>query len=134
MILERRNAMKKGAAIFSILIGLMMLGTWSFLLLLNKFPQVKTLPLETSYLLAAEFLTSAALITGGYGILSHRKWAVPLLLVALGELIYCTIRFAGELGQGGSAAGLAFFTSVGILGIVFSVYLVIFTSRLRQLS
>lgn len=126
--------MKKGAAIFSILMGLMMLGTWSFLLLLNQFPQVRSLPLETGYLLVAEFLTSAALIAAGYGILSNRKWGMPLVLVALGELIYCTIRFAGELGQGGSAAGLVFFTSVGAFGIAFAVYLVISASRQRQLS
>jgi hypothetical protein len=126
--------MKKGAAVFSILMGLMMLGTWSYLFLLDQFPQVHTLPIETGYLLAAEFLTSAALIAAGYGILSNRKWAMPLILVALGELIYCTIRFAGELGQGGSAAGLAFFTSVSSIGIVFTVYLIIFTSRQEQIS
>ncbi len=124
--------MRKGAAFFSILMGLMMLGTWTYLFLSNQFPQARTLPLETGYLLAAEILTSAALIAAGYGILTNRKWAMPLILVALGELIYCTIRFAGELGQGGSTAGLAFFTSVGTMGIIFAVYLIISTSRQRQ--
>ncbi len=126
--------MKKGAAIFSILMGLMMLGTWSYLFLSNQYPQASTFPLETGYLLTAEFLTSAALIAAGYGILTNRKWAMPLILVALGELIYCTIRFAGELGQGGSAAGLGFFTAVAAFGIVFVVYLVASTSRQGQLS
>lgn len=126
--------MKKGAAIFSILMGLMMLGTWSYLFLSNQYPQASTVPLETGYLLTAEFLTSAALIVAGYGILSHRKWATPLILVALGELIYCTIRFAGELGQGGSAAGLAFFTLVAACGIAFAVLLVVSTSRQTQVS
>jgi len=120
--------MRKGAAIFSILMGLMMLGTWGFLFLTNNYPQAKTLPLESGYLLLAEFLTASALIMGGYGILSHRKWGRPLSLVALGELIYCTVRFAGELGQEGSGAGLAFFTSVAVFGIAFAVYLVIFDS------
>jgi hypothetical protein len=126
--------MKKAAAIFSILMGLMMLGTWSFLFLTDQFPQARTLPIETGYLLVAEFLTSAALIAAGYGFLSGRKWGMPLILVALGELIYCTIRFAGELGQGGSSAGLVFFTTVGAFGILFAIYLVLSTSRLRQLS
>ncbi len=126
--------MKKGAALFSILMGLMMLGTWSFLFLSNQYPQARTFPLETGYLLTAEILTSTTLITAGYAVLSDRKWAMPLLLVALGELIYCTIRFAGELGQGGSAAGLAFFTSVAAFGILFAVYLVISTSRQNRIS
>lgn len=120
--------MKKAAAIFSILIGLMMFGTWSFLFLFSGYPQAVTLPVETGYLLVAEFFTAAALVAGGYGILSHRRWAFPLILVALGELIYCAIRFAGELGQGGSLAGLTFFTLVGALSIGFAVYLVASTN------
>ncbi len=126
--------MKKGAAIFSILMGVMMLGTWSYLFLSDQFPQAQTLPIETGYLLAAEFLTSVALILAGYGILARRNWALPLILVALGELIYCTIRFAGELGQGGSLPGLGFFTLVGALGIVFAASLIISIGRQRQIS
>jgi hypothetical protein len=116
--------MKKIVAIFSILMGLMMFATWSYLFLFKGYPQARTLPIETSYLLVAEFLTATALVVAGYGILSDRKWAMPLTLVALGELIYCTIRFAGELGQAGSLAGLAFFSSVGALGLIFTIYLV----------
>jgi hypothetical protein len=126
--------MKKAAAIFSILMGSMMFGTWSFLFLFNRYPQEKIFTIETGYLLVAEFLTSAALVLGGYGVLSQRKWAMPLLLIALGELIYCTIRFAGELGQAGSLAGLTFFTIVGTFGIVFSVYLVTSISGQKTIS
>ncbi len=126
--------MKKGAAIFAILMGLMMGGTWGYLFLSNNYPAAATAPLETGYLLVAEFLTSATLIVGGYGMLSGRRWGLPLILVALGELVYCTVRFAGELGQGGSVPGLAFFTAVAAFGILFAIYLVISTSRQRQTS
>ena len=117
--------MKKAAAIFSILMGVMMFGTWAFLFLFNQFPEIRTLPLESGYLLVAEFLTAAALIIAGYGVLTRRQWASALMLVALGELIYCTIRFAGELGQSGSLAGLGFFTAVAVGGLIFASYLVI---------
>jgi len=116
--------MKKAVAIFCILMGLMMFGTWIFLFLFTGYPAVKTVPVETGYLLVAEFLTAAALVAAGYGMLSHRQWAMPLILVGLGELIYCTVRFAGELGQAGSPLGLVFFTTVGAFGIVCAVYLV----------
>lgn len=106
------------------LMGLMMFGTWIFLFVFTGYPAVKTVPVETGYLLVAEFLTAAALVAAGYGILSQQKWAMPLILVALGELIYCTIRFAGELGQAGSPLGLVFFTIVGAFGIFFAVYFV----------
>jgi hypothetical protein len=123
---------EKSAAVFSILMGLMT-GTW-ILFLLDRFPQARTSPIETAYLLVAEFLASTALIVAGYGIFSHRNWGMPLILVALGELIYCTIRFAGELGQGGSVAGLAFFTSVGAIAIVFAIYLIKSASRQDRFS
>ncbi len=121
--------MKKVAAIFSLMMGFMMFGTWAYLLLLDKFPGIKTVPLETGYLLVAEALTSFALIASGYGMLSQRKWGQPLALVALGELIYCTVRYAGELGQTGSLAGLAFFTAVPIFGIAFALYLLLMENR-----
>jgi hypothetical protein len=118
------DTIKKTAAIFSISMGLMMLGTWAFLFLTDRYPEARTLPLETGYLLVAETLTAGALIAAGYGILSSRPWAMPLILVALGELVYCTVRFAGELGQAGSIPGRAFFTAVGAVGIAFAAYLI----------
>ena len=121
--------MKIGAAIFSILMGLAMFGTWIFLFLTGGAPDIRKFPIETGYLLTAEFLTAAALVAAGYGVLSNREWAMPLILVALGQLIYCTIRFAGELGQQGSLGGLAFFSAVGAGALVFSVLLVIYSSR-----
>ncbi len=124
--------MKKGTAVFSILMGAMLLGTWGYLFLSNNYPAAATSPLETGYLLVAEFLTGAGLVAGGIGMLTNRRWGLALTLVALGELVYCTVRFAGELGQGGSVPGLAFFTAVAIFGILFAVYLVVSTSRQRQ--
>ncbi len=126
--------MKKTAAVFSILMGAMLLGTWGYLFLSNNYPEASTFPLETGYLLVAEFLTGAALIAAGYGILANRRWGLPLILVALGELVYCTVRFAGELGQGGSLPGLAFFTAVAAFGIIFAAVLVVTTSRQKQAS
>ncbi len=117
--------MKKIAAIFSILMGVAMSGTWGFLLLSNQFSEIRTLPLQSGYLLVAEGLTAAALILAGYGVLSRQRWAPALMLVALGELVYCTIHYAGELGQSGSLAGLGFFSAVAAGGLVFSACLVI---------
>lgn len=126
--------MQKGAAIFSILMGLAMVGTWLVLFLTGGVPEVRTSPIETGYLLTAEFLTAAGLVLGGYGVLAHRNWAIPLILVALGQLIYCAIRFAGELGQDGSVAGLVFFSLVGLSGLVFAASLILVTGRQHLLS
>ncbi len=121
--------MYKAAAIFSIAMGVMMLGTWAFLLLTDQFPAIRTVPLQTGYLLTAEFLTGAALVAGGIGVLKAYAWAPPLLLIAIGELIYCTVRYAGELGQGGSLPGLIFFSAVGLAGVVFACLLIVSGGR-----
>ncbi len=123
--------MKKAAAIFALAMGLMMLGTWALLLLTDQFPEIRTVPLEAGYLLAAEFLAAGSLIAGGWGVLAHKMWGFTLLLVAIGELIYCTVRFAGELGQGGSLPGLIFFSLVGLGGIIFAGLLVMAETRGR---
>ncbi len=125
--------MKRAAAIFSILMGLMMFGSWTFLFATDQFPAIRTVPLETGYLLVAGFLTAAALVVAGYGVLTNRQWAMSLLLIALGELIYCVVRFAGELGQDGSAPGLAFFSAVGAVGLGFAVYFCTRAGRERSL-
>ncbi len=117
--------MQKAVAIFSILMGVTMFGTWAFLLLSNQFPAIRTLPLQSGYLLVAEFLTAVALMVAGYGVLTHQPWGLALMFVALGELIYCTIRYAGELGQGGSLAGLVFFSLVAAGGLIFASYLIL---------
>jgi hypothetical protein len=44
-------------------------------------------------------------------------------------LIYCAIRFAGELGQAGNLGGLVFFSLVGVSGLVFAAGLIIGASR-----
>ncbi len=121
--------MKKAAPIFSILMGLMMTGTWAYMLVFGQFPEIRTVPLEAGYLLAAEGLTASALIVAGYGALTGRPWAPALNLLALGELLYCAVRFAGELGQGGSPAGLLFFSLVAAGSLLFGCYMVLAASR-----
>lgn len=125
--------MTKAAAAFAILMGVMMSGTWAYLLLFNQFPAIRTVPLQTGYLLVAEGLTAIALIIAGYGIFSHQSWGLALMLVALGELIYCTIHYAGELGQEGSMAGLVFFSLVAAGGLFFVFGLLQLASGQRPL-
>jgi hypothetical protein len=43
----REASTRRAATIFSITMGPMMFGTWAFLLLMDQFPQIRTLSLET---------------------------------------------------------------------------------------
>jgi hypothetical protein len=118
--------MIKATAIFCMLMGLAMFGSWTYLFITGGAPNAS---IERTYLLIAEFLTAAALVAGGWGVLAGQGWAMTVMLVALGELIYCTIRYAGELGQEGVLPGLVFFSIVGASAVVLAALLVTRASR-----
>lgn len=62
------------SGIFSITMGILMLGTWGVLFAIGQVEGFDTTPLEATALLAAEMVTAVALIAGGWGILAGRVW------------------------------------------------------------
>jgi len=121
--------MRKIEAVFSILMGAALLGTWIVLFLLGKVPELATNPLETGLLLVAEFLTGLSLIVGGIGLLARARWGVPLDLVALGMLLYVSTYYTGILGQQGNTPAAVFMAVVAILTLVVLGYAVPAASR-----
>jgi hypothetical protein len=107
--------MKKTKAIFSILMGTALIGTWLVLFVLGNVPELATSPLEIGLLLVAEFLTGASLIVGGSGLLARARWGMPLELVALGMLLYVSTYYTGILGQEGNAPAAVFMAMVAVL-------------------
>ncbi len=106
--------LSRTAALFAILMGSLMLGTWTVLLFTGQVPELVTKPFEAVLLLAAEFLTAFALIGGGYGLLSNRKWALRVTLVALGMLLYCVIFSIGVFAQQGIRPAAGWFVLVAL--------------------
>ena len=107
--------MKKTVAIFSILMGAALIGTWLVLFVLGNVPELATSPLQTGLLLVAEFLTGASLIVAGSGLLARARWGMPLELVALGMLLYVSTYYTGILGQEGNTPAAAFMAVVAVL-------------------
>ena len=58
---------RKIAAIYSIIIGIVMILWWLSSLATNQVPEIKSAPLQISYHLLAEFLTAILLLIGGFG-------------------------------------------------------------------
>lgn len=113
------NNLFKAAALFSILMGVMMLATWGVLLFTGRVPELVTKPLEAYLLLTAEFLTAFSLIAGGYGLLSNRRWGLRGTLVAMGMLLYCVIFSVGVFGQQGILPAAAWFVFVAVATLFF---------------
>ena len=113
--------MKTGAAVFSLFCGMSMLIVWGILLVSRNFNELQSKPFEAISLLAAEFLTAASLLLGGFGLLTRQSWGLRANLAALGMLLYCTVYSTGVFGQAGNAPAAGFFAVVAILAAVFSL-------------
>jgi hypothetical protein len=87
------------AAWYAIIVGVLMFGQWAFFLAAKQVPELKTEPVRISFHLAAEFLTAAALIAGGVGLLAQSAWGVQIYPVAMGMLIYTIIVSPGYFAQ-----------------------------------
>ncbi len=111
--------MTKAAAIFAILMGVLMLIVWGILLATGQEAAVSAGMPSALSLLAAEFLTAFSLLIGGFGLLTGRKWGLRAALVALGMLLYCVIFSIGVFAERGIAPAVAWFVFVTLASAFF---------------
>ncbi len=92
-----------------------MIGMWVAFLGMGEVPELNSRPVEIIYHLIAEFLTAFALLTGGFVLLTNRKWSFHVYLVSIGMLLYTVIVSAGYFAQRGNWATIGMFTTFTIL-------------------
>ena len=107
----------KFAGWYSIVVGALMIGQWSFSLASGQVPEVKTEPIRLAFHLAAELTTALGLIVGGAALLKRLSWAATAYLVASGMLLYSVIVSPGYFAQQGQWA------FVGMFGVLLSLAL-----------
>ena len=108
-------------AIFSILVGVLMIGQWIFSLASRKVPEIVTETRAISFHLAAEFITATVLIIAGIALLTQSLLGYPLALLALGMLVYTSINSAGYFAQRGQWLMVMMFGGILILAFA-SIY------------
>jgi hypothetical protein len=86
-------------SIYAILVGIGMIGQWSFSLATKRVPELKTEPFRIAFHLAGEFLTAIASIAGGLGLLTSAPWGRPTYLVSVGMLLYTVVVSPGYFAQ-----------------------------------
>ena len=111
--------MKKIAAIYSIIIGIAMIGMWLSFIATDQIPEIKTEPIRITYHLIAEFLTAILLLIGGFGLYYRRKWGFHLYLISMGMLLYTVIVSAGYYSEKGDMAMVGMFTIFQLLTVIF---------------
>lgn len=93
---------RKTLAIYSIIVGLAVLGIWIVQLLTGQATELETAPIEIALAIPADWLTAIMLLVAGAGLLSQRSWADRLYLFALGMLVYSVVISTGYFGQLGN--------------------------------
>ena len=121
--------MKSIAAIFSILMGVALIGTWAVLFALGDVADLMKTPFQTTCLLIAEAMTGLSLVVAGAGVLVRASWGMPLTLVAFGMLQYVATYYTGILGQQGNLPGSLFMGLVAIVTLALLKYAVPTASR-----
>ncbi len=116
--------MRQVTAIYSILMGVLLIGTWVVLFALEQVPELWTQPLDTGFLLAAEFFTGIGLVAGGWGLLRVRPWAFTLVLFSFGMMFYTVVRSIGLFAEQGVPLAAAWFIVVTVLTFLLMGYFV----------
>jgi hypothetical protein len=112
---------KKIAAVYSIIVGISMIGMWTVFYVTGGIPEINTEPAKIIMHLIAEFVTAASLILGGFGFISNRKWGFQAYLLSMGMLMYILIVSSGYYIQSSDFIFVAMFAVFIILALVFIV-------------
>ena len=105
---------KKFIAVYTISIGLFMLGFWFMLLVTNQVPSEQK-PYSISFHLAGEFITAVLLVIAGLGIWLKKSWSNYLSTLALGLLLYTVVVSPGYYAQLGDMAMVTLFMALTFL-------------------
>jgi peptidoglycan/LPS O-acetylase OafA/YrhL len=108
-------------AIYSLLIGILMIGMWSMVILTGQVPEISIKPAEIMLHLIAEFITAFLLIGGGISLLKKIKIGYNLNLVALGMLLYTLIVSPGYYLQRGDLTFVGVFFILLIATLAFLI-------------
>jgi hypothetical protein len=118
--------LKRTAAIYAIVVGVAMIGTWIMLLVTGQDPQLQTelqtIPFAIGMAITSDFLTAGVLLIGGFGLIVNHEWAVKVFLLSMGFLFYSVINAAGLYGQRGDMAFSSMFAIIFILAVIFTVF------------
>lgn len=107
--------MKNYIAIYSILIGLAVIGMWAVILTSKELPEGK---LELAFHLYAEFAMAVICLVSGVMMLRNKKFSRLTNMGGLGMVTYSTINAAGYYGQKGDQGMMVLFIVLAVLTIL----------------
>jgi len=113
----------KWVGIYSVAVGVMMVGQWVFFLAMGQVPELQTEPWRIGMHLAAEFITAIGLIFSGLSLIRNRCWGMRGFLVFAGMLVYSVIASPGYFAQQGNWVLVGMFAILLFMTII-SIWLI----------
>jgi len=113
---------KNMAAIYSILVGVSIIGIWTILLITDSIPEFDTEPKRIGMHLVAEIATGIILILGAYGLLSNKRWGYNVYLISMGMLIYTLLASPGYYAEKGNYLFVGMFAIILFFSMMFMVF------------
>ncbi|MFW9806622.1 MAG: hypothetical protein ACFFFK_07835, partial [Candidatus Thorarchaeota archaeon] len=94
--MDRKNMkVQRLASIYSIFVGISMIGLWVMLLTTDQVPELALEPYRIMSHILAEVVTAVLLLVSGYSLLTRKTWGLKLSLFAQGSLLYTLIASPG---------------------------------------
>lgn len=90
--MEKQNRL---IVIYTMFIGLSMVGLWIMLLITGQVPELSTTPFTAVTHISAELTTGFLLLLTGLGLIRNRMWANRMLPFSLGMLLYAVVQAIG---------------------------------------
>lgn len=118
---DRRMESMKAAAVYSVFIGSSMIVMWIMFYVTGGIPEINSKPIEIGLHIIAEIITAIALIIGGIGLYTRRRWGYQVYLLSMGMLMYTLIVSPGYYLQKGELAFVWMFAAF----IVFSIFFIV---------
>mgnify|MGYP001443805849 CR=1 FL=1 len=113
--------MKKAGNIFSVFIGICMLGMWGMLLFTGQVKEIGTEPFRMVAHLFSEGITAILLVLGGLLSLKHSSRGQRLHLVSLGMLLYSVLTAGGYYLQLNNVAMTIMFGMLFLTTVIFTI-------------
>jgi hypothetical protein len=107
------------ASIYSIFVGISMIGLWVMLLSTGQVPELTTEPYRIMSHILAEVVTAGLLLVAGFGLFARKTWGLKIFLFSQGGLFYTLIASPGYYIQLGSAPMVVMFGTLMVITLIF---------------
>jgi hypothetical protein len=112
------------ASIYSIFVGISMIGLWIMLLTTGQVPELAVEPYRITAHILAEVVTAVLLLVSGFGILTKKTWGLKMFLFAQGALFYTLIASPGYYVQLGFTPMVVMFGMLLVITLIFIGFLI----------